>query len=101
MASLGSLANEVSVIYGLKPNPKLLNDGDGAMKPEQVITSMDQLYALRSSALTGAATAGLGLGLTHASLTDRLGQGDHRADLVAGNGSDHRLFWRAHRPVQR
>ena len=34
VASLGSLANEVSVIYGLKPNPKLLNDGDGPVKPE-------------------------------------------------------------------
>ena len=29
VASLGSLANEVSMIYGLKPNPKLLNDSDG------------------------------------------------------------------------
>ena len=71
VASLGSLANEVSVIYGLKPNAKLLNDSEGPMKPEQVTYSMDQLYALRSSALTGAATAGLGLGLTHqATLTD-------------------------------
>ena len=37
----------------------------------QVKYSMDQLYALRNSALTGAATAGLGLGLTHnATLTN-------------------------------
>ncbi len=71
VASLGTLANEVSVIYGLKPNPKLLNEKDGILQPEQVISSLDQLYALRNSALTGAATAGLGLGLTHeASLTD-------------------------------
>jgi murein DD-endopeptidase MepM/ murein hydrolase activator NlpD len=71
VASLGTLANEVSLIYGLKPNPKLLNENDGALKPEQVTSSLDQLYALRNSALTGAATAGLGLGLTHqASLTD-------------------------------
>jgi len=70
VASLGTLANEVSMIYGLKPNPKLLN-GNGALKPEQVTSSMDQLYALRNSALTGAAAAGLGLGLTHqASLTE-------------------------------
>ena len=63
--------SEVSLIYGLKPNPKLLNENDGALKPEQVTSSLDQLYALRNSALTGAATAGLGLGLTHqASLTD-------------------------------
>lgn len=71
VASLGSLANEVSVIYGLKPNPKLLNEGDKPMKPEQVNYTIEQLYALRSSALTGAATAGLGMGLTHqATLTD-------------------------------
>ena len=29
VASLGSLASEVSMIYGLKANPKLLNPGDG------------------------------------------------------------------------
>jgi len=65
VASLGSLANEVSVIYGLKPNRKLLAAGDGPVKPEQVTYSMDTLYALRSTALTGAATAGLSLGLKH------------------------------------
>ena len=71
VASLGSLANEVSMIYGLKPNTKLLNAGDGPVQPEQVIYSMDTLNALRSSALTGAATAGLGLELTHqATLAD-------------------------------
>ena len=59
VASLGSLANEVSVIYGLKPNSKLLKATEGAVQPDEVKYSMDQLYALRSSALTGAATAGL------------------------------------------
>jgi len=73
VASLGSLANEVSVIYGLKRNPKLLHVGDGPVNPEEVKYSIDQLYALRTSALTGAATAGLGMGLTHqATLTDWL-----------------------------
>lgn len=65
VASLGSLANEVSVIYGLKPNAKLLKASEGPVQPDEVKYSMDQLYALRSSALTGAATAGLGLGMTH------------------------------------
>jgi murein DD-endopeptidase MepM/ murein hydrolase activator NlpD len=65
VASLGSLANEVSVIYGLKPNAKLLKAGEGPVQPEEVKYSMDQLYALRSTALTGAATAGLNLGMTH------------------------------------
>lgn len=71
VASLGSLANEVSVIYGLKPNPKLMTEGDKPLKPEQVNYTIEQLYQLRSSAMTGAATAALGLGLTHqATLSD-------------------------------
>jgi murein DD-endopeptidase MepM/ murein hydrolase activator NlpD len=71
VASLGSLADEVSVIYGLKRNPKFLQDADGPTKPEEVKYSIDQLYALRSSAVTGAATAGLDMGLTHqATLAD-------------------------------
>ncbi|MFZ0707465.1 MAG: M23 family metallopeptidase [Candidatus Korobacteraceae bacterium] len=65
VASLGSVANEVSVIYGLKPNPKLLTQPDKPMQPEQVKYTIDQLYALRSSALAGTATTALGLGLTH------------------------------------
>lgn len=73
VASLGSLANEVSVIYGLKPNQELVkaSAGSGAVQTEQVAYSMNQLYALRSSALTGAATNALSLGLTHnATLTE-------------------------------
>lgn len=71
VASLGSLANEVSVIYGLKPNAKLLKATEGSFQPDSVKYSMDQLYALRTSALSGATTAALGLGLTHnATLTE-------------------------------
>ncbi len=71
VASLGSIANEVSVIYGLKPNTKLLADNDQPLKPEQVTDAINGLYALRSSAMTGAATAGLGMGLNRqASLSD-------------------------------
>jgi murein DD-endopeptidase MepM/ murein hydrolase activator NlpD len=74
VASLGSLANEVSVIYGLKPNSKLLKASGGPVQPEEVKYSMDQLYALRSSALNGSATAGLGMGLTqNATLADWAG----------------------------
>ena len=54
VASLGSLANEVCVIYGLKPNAKLLKAAEGpegSVKPEEVKYSMDQLYALRTTAL--------------------------------------------------
>ena len=71
VASLGSLANEVSVIYGLKPNAKLLKAAEGPVQADEVKYSMDQLYALRSSALNGAAMAGLSMGLTHnASLSE-------------------------------
>ena len=71
VASLGSLANEVSMIYGLKPNAKLMKATEGAVQPDEVKYSLDELYALRSSALTGAATAGLSMGLTHnATLSD-------------------------------
>jgi murein DD-endopeptidase MepM/ murein hydrolase activator NlpD len=64
VASLGSIANEVSVIYGLKPNAKLLAQNDQPLKPEQVTDAINGLYALRSSAMTGATTAGLGIGTT-------------------------------------
>lgn len=74
VASLGSLANEVSVIYGLKPNSKLLSAGDESVQPEQVTYTINQLYALRNSALNGATTAGLGMGYTRqATLSDWIG----------------------------
>jgi len=65
VASLGSIASEVSVIYGLKPNAKLLKATEGPVKPEEVKYSIEQLYALRSSALMGATTEALNLGMTH------------------------------------
>jgi murein DD-endopeptidase MepM/ murein hydrolase activator NlpD len=71
VASLGSIANEVSVIYGLKPNSKLLAENDQPLKPEQVNDAINGLYALRTSAMNGAATAGLGMGFNRqASLAD-------------------------------
>lgn len=71
VASLGSLANEVSVIYGLKPNKKFLAASDEPVRDDQVKYSIDQLYALKNSALNGAAMAGLGMGYTRqATLSD-------------------------------
>ena len=71
VASLGSIANEVSVIYGLKPNQKFLTETDKPLKPEQVADAINSLYALRTSALTGATAVGVGMGLTQrASLSD-------------------------------
>ncbi len=58
VASLGSLAGEVSAIYGLKTNSRLIPTNDN-VQPEQYQASLDTLYALKGSALTGAAAAGL------------------------------------------
>ncbi|HLH09972.1 MAG TPA: M23 family metallopeptidase [Terriglobales bacterium] len=70
VASLGSLASEVSTIYGLKTEPLLVKVSD-ADDQEQVQTSLDQLYTLRRSALTGVANIGIGLGgMKQATLAD-------------------------------
>jgi murein DD-endopeptidase MepM/ murein hydrolase activator NlpD len=58
VASLGSIAGEVSVLYGLKTNSGLLS-ADDSLQPEQYQASLDTLYALRGSALTGAAATRL------------------------------------------
>ena len=58
VASLGSIAGEVSAIYGLKTDTHLLPTNED-IRPEQYKSSLDTLYALRGSALAGAAAAGL------------------------------------------
>ena len=71
VASLGSIANEVSVIYGLKPNPKFLTENDKPLDQKEVSDAINGLYELRDSALTGATAAGLGMGMNRrASLSD-------------------------------
>src|SRR5712692_3906759 len=64
IASLGSLASEVSSLYGLKPDPTLVAGSSESVQDAEVNSSLDQLYALRSSALSGATMTGLSLGLT-------------------------------------
>lgn len=64
VASLGSIAGEVSALYGLKSEPVLVTPGQD-VQTSQVRSSLDQLRVLRTSALTGATTAGITLGLTH------------------------------------
>jgi len=64
VASLGSLAGEVSALYGLKSEPILVTASSEQIKDAQVSSSLDQLYALRTSALSGAATIGISLGLS-------------------------------------
>jgi len=69
VASLGSLASEVSSLYGLKSDPALVTGADEQVRTAEVNSSLDQLYALRNSALTGATTTGLSLGLTRNATT--------------------------------
>ncbi len=59
VASLGSLASEVSSLYGLKSDPILENAISGSLTDRQVTSSLDQLYALRNSALTGVTSIAL------------------------------------------
>jgi murein DD-endopeptidase MepM/ murein hydrolase activator NlpD len=53
--SLSSLAGEVSSLYGLKPDPAFEEDDPAS-------ASLQQFYALRITAMTGAASVGIGMG---------------------------------------
>jgi murein DD-endopeptidase MepM/ murein hydrolase activator NlpD len=55
VASLGSLASEVSSLYGLKSAPLTPPQGD-ILNREQFTSSLDQLHSLKRTALTVAAT---------------------------------------------
>ena len=67
VASLGSIAGEVSALYGLKAEPTLAA-GD-KIHDADVSSSLDQLHALRTSALSGATMVGLTMGLTRNATT--------------------------------
>ena len=69
VASLGSIASEVSALYGLKSQPTLVTVTADQIQDAEVTSSLDQLHALRTSALTGAATVGITLGLTRNATT--------------------------------
>lgn len=71
VASLGSLANEVSTMYGLKSEP-LLNPASSHadFTEQQVSSSMGQLYALKASAMSGVATIGIAYGTRNSSVAD-------------------------------
>ncbi len=71
VASLGSLANEVSAMYGLKSDATLsMASTHSDLTNEQIATSIGQLYALRTSALSGVATIGIAVGPRNASVSD-------------------------------
>jgi murein DD-endopeptidase MepM/ murein hydrolase activator NlpD len=62
VASLGSLASEVSALYGLRAEPVLAPPPGEEVADQQFSYFVDQLIALRQSALSGAATVGIELG---------------------------------------
>ena len=64
VASLGSLASEVSSLYGLKSDTTLDAGSSDHIQEAQVSSSLDRLYALKDTALSGAAATGISLGLT-------------------------------------
>ncbi|HTR26165.1 MAG TPA: M23 family metallopeptidase [Terriglobales bacterium] len=78
VASLGSLAREVSALYGLKSNPEMVSASTDKIEPEQLSSSLTTLYALKDTALTGAASVGISIGLTRNSTT---------ADWIRANAS--------------
>ena len=69
VASLGSIAGEVSALYGLKSQPTLVTATADQIHDADVTSSLDQLHALRTSALTGATMVGLTMGLTRNATT--------------------------------
>jgi murein DD-endopeptidase MepM/ murein hydrolase activator NlpD len=68
VASLGSIAGEVSALYGLKSQPTLAANTD-EIHDADVSSSLDQLHLLRTSALSGATMVGLTMGLTRNATT--------------------------------
>ncbi len=63
VASLGSLASDVSTLYGLKPDGALIKAAENQFATQdQVASSLEQLHVLRNSALSGAATIAIGFG---------------------------------------
>jgi murein DD-endopeptidase MepM/ murein hydrolase activator NlpD len=69
VASLASIAAEVSALYGLKSQPTLVTASTDQIRDAEVNSSIDQLSALRASALTGATMVGLTMGLTRNATT--------------------------------
>jgi murein DD-endopeptidase MepM/ murein hydrolase activator NlpD len=64
VASLGTLASEVSALYGLKQDAIIKQNPDAPATDDSVQVSIDQLNTLRHTAMSGAATIGIGMGLT-------------------------------------
>jgi murein DD-endopeptidase MepM/ murein hydrolase activator NlpD len=107
VASLGTLASEVSTLYGLKSESPLTKSSERETHQDAIQFSMEQLSALRLTAMTGAATIGIGMaGTRQATITDWLrmaeapnlwpvdgritGSFGERIDPFNGEGAFHR-----------
>ena len=89
VASLGSLASEVSSLYGLRPDPVLMAAASSdKIQDDQVSSSIDRLSTLKTTALSGATTAGLTLGLTRNATT---------ADWIRANSAPN--LWPVEGPI--
>ena len=65
VASLGSLASDVSALYGLKSEPELRPASTDGLNEQRVIHSIDQLAILRNTAMSGVAGAGIAASYDH------------------------------------
>jgi murein DD-endopeptidase MepM/ murein hydrolase activator NlpD len=65
VASLGSLANDVSALYGLKSEPDLRPQSTEGVNEQRVSHSIDQLAILKNTAMSGVAGAGIAASHEH------------------------------------
>jgi len=65
VASLGSLASEVSALYGLKTETEFKSAVPEEIKAQQVSYSIDQLSILKNTAMSGVAGAGISASYGH------------------------------------
>ena len=100
VASLGSLASEVSSLYGLKTDP-ILSPTTDSMQDVQVSSSLDRLYTLKDTALSGAASTGISLGLTRNVTPADWLRANSAPNHLAGGGSGHWILRGTHRSLQR
>ena len=97
--SLSSLAGEVSSLYGLKPDPAFEQDDPAS-------SVIEQFYELKTTAMTGAASIGIGSDMHNATMKDWMrlasaptlwpvqgpitGSFGERIDPFSGEGAFHR-----------
>jgi len=65
VASLGSLASEVSALYGLKTETEFQAAPPEEVKAQQISSSFDQLAILKNTAMSGVAGAGISASYGH------------------------------------